>query len=164
MHFFSTFFRAFWSAGLYRRLRHEGKGLALLYSIELMLLTVVIATALIVYRGIAQFGWDQASLDFSMQLKVIALELPTFAMVLAVAFLGRLGMLAALALAGALASFFLKPQMGFMAAFRVTAVSYTPVAVADAVYFGLNDVTVGPFVLFVCGLVMLLAAVATTRS
>ncbi len=149
MRFWPTFFGSFHSVRTYVDLRLIHRGYGVLYSIGLVL---VMALAVVVYTA-ATTPWQGIGAAHAVDLAMIVL--------VALAF--RAAMLVGLTVAARLLALLFKMQLSFSQAARITSVSYTPVAFFDAVAFCAANNAVSPPYLFVCGCLMLLAALNAAK-
>lgn len=139
-----TSMRAFYSPELYQALRNQATGWGIRYSLVLLLsLAAAVAVYFLVHDAISMRELQPDSL----------------LLILLIAMVLRAVMLAALTLAARLITAVMRTPLSNAAAARVAAVSYTPVALFDAIAFCATGVAVSPPVLFGGGVVMLLAAV-----
>lgn len=142
-----TFLRAFYSPALYAQLRHERRGWGVGYSVALYAVVALLAMAYALVR-------DPSPLKESP----LALLL-----VLGIGLLMRATLLAVLTLAARIVAALLRTPLTNAAAARVTAVAYTPVALFDALAFLVFGTMLYPPLLFGGCVVMLLAALYTTK-
>lgn len=156
MPFLRIFVPAFYSAALYRALRDRAVGYGLRYSFLLFGFIAVISTTVVMLRMPEKMQAIMPELTGASPV--------TYAVILLVAVLLRGAMLFTLAVAARLIALRLKTPMGYDTAFRITGAAYTPVAVADAVIFCLEGQTMNPLVLFVAGVIMLVAVLTSIRG
>lgn len=149
MRFWPTFFGSFHSVQTYVDLRLVHRGFGIRYSISIVLL---MALGVVAYTA-ATTPWQGIGAGHAVDLAVIVL--------VALAF--RAAMLVGLTVAARLLALLFKMQLTLAQAARITSVSYTPVAFFDAVAFCAASNAVSPPYLFVCGCLMLLAALNAAK-
>lgn len=156
MSFIRTFIGSFYDAALYRRLRYHATGAGIPYMLTLLLLAVPPVMACML-----QFYPEQLALYVPtlQDQPVLAITLLVIGLLLA-----RVATLAILAIAMRLAALKLKPWMDYPTAFRLVAVAYTPVAVADTVFFCLRGLWLGTPISLVLGFGMVLAVLIATKE
>lgn len=144
-----TFLRAFYAPTVYARQRHTAGGIGATYSLALYAAITFPALLVmpILHPGTTPMWHDPRALF------IVA----GYGLVL------RAVLLSVLTLAARMLAVGLKTPLSNKAAARVTAVAYTPVAVLDAVAFLGFGTIVSPPLLFGGGVVMLLAALYTTK-
>lgn len=155
MPFLASFFGSFYSQALYRRLRLQETGFGVHYSLLLLGFIAVISISVVMVRLPGEMR--------AMLPQLQAASPAAWLVVAAGAILMRGLMLLALAVAARLAAMRLRMPMDYATAFRLAGVAYTPVAVLDAVAFCLRGEMLQSWLLFPCGVLMLLAALYSTR-
>lgn len=157
MNFLTTFFGSFHSQALYARVRLVDTGYGVRYSVLLFgFVAVFVGMSLNLYTPpLIQQVMERLEQDAS--------PAAGMAMILVFAALLRAGMLFALAIATWAIAVRLKMPMTHATGFRLAGVAYTPVAVLDAVVLCLRGAPLNTLIVFGCGVVMLLAALRSTR-
>lgn len=155
MAWIARFFGSFYSAAMYRRLRLDATGYGFGYSLFLLVLIAAVSTACLYWYTPANLSVVMPRID-----QIPPGQWP----LIAAAFLGLRG---AMLLALAIAALSIAPRLALpldrSAAFRLAGVAYTPTAVMDAIALCTTGEAMLPFVLFPCGVVMLLAAMHASR-
>lgn len=155
LHFVRCFFGAFYSAAMYRRLRVEGKGYGIGYSLGLLGLTAAICMPVLALHLPAAMAKVMPPMD-QVTLGQVAL--------VAVLLLGIRGaMVLALAIGALVAARRFHITLDRAAACRIAGVAYTPAALMDGVALCVYGTPMNPLLLFVGGIVMLLAALSASR-
>lgn len=149
MRFWPAFFGSFHSVRTYVDARLVLSGYGVWYSIQLVLL---MALGVIMYTA-ATTPWDGVGSEHLVDLTKIIM--------IAIGF--RAAMLIGLTVAARLLALLFSMHLTWAQAARLTAISYTPVAVFDAIAFCLAHSAVAPPYLFVCGCLMLLAALNAAK-
>lgn len=155
MFFLTRFFGSFYSQGLYTRLRTAETGYGVHYSLLLFGFIAVISTSIVMLAMPEQMQKMLPAMQTASPIAWVVI------FIVAIALRGL--MLLTLAVAARLIALRLKLPMDYAAAFRLTGVAYTPVAVCDAVVFCVRIETMSPMLLFICGVAMLLAVLYSTR-
>ncbi len=129
------------------RLIHSGWGVR--YSIQLLLVTACATLAyLLATTTFTTPTWR---------------DVESILLIFAIALILRVAMLGPLVIAARFIGHAMKLPLTNAQAARLTAISYTPVAIADAVAFSVSGYAVSPPILFGCGVMMLLAAVHAAK-
>ncbi len=155
MRFLATFFRAFYSAALYRRVLMAERGYGVAYSLFLYLFVAVLGASCILLTMRA---------PLQEMLPQLADVTPAeWGLIFVGGLLLRILMLVLLAVSARLIAWRFKIPMNYATAFRVAGVAYTPVTVLDATMFCLTLHPVSVLLLFAGGVAMLLAVLHSTR-
>ena len=155
MYFLQRLFGSFYSQTLYARVRTQDTGFGVGYSLALLALIAAICTLCLQFYVPETIG--------VLMPKLVQVPPEQWVMVAGATLLLRSSMLMALAVVAFLVARYWQMPMNAATAFRLSGVAYTPVAIMDAVALCTHGATMLPFIVFPCGVAMLLAALYATR-